>query len=206
MREINVWIVANNVILKIKWNLKTSKRKKKQLFCNLFLVNHISSNKYHFQLRAFPANIYLDEDVLKIYWRRLSSSFSEDVYNTSFRSLHQNEYIRLSPMFSEDDLIKTNIVILVIHLQDVFRMSSRSLVKISLRRLQNVFKTYHQVKLFLLTRLQDIFHKYSTHFCEALRRWLSREWFAYNLGNNLLRLFDALLNFPFSTSEMNRDH
>ena len=88
-----------------------------------------------------PPNIRLDEDVLKMCWRRLSSSSSEDV------------------------LIKTNIFAWVIRLQDVFKTSwsrpiywswlyvfktsSRRLVKTSSRRLaktssihlQDVFKT-----------------------------------------------------------------
>ena len=29
---------------------------------------------------------------------------------------------------------------------------------------------------------------------------------SYNLGHNILRLFDALPNFPFTTSETNRDY
>ena len=38
------------------------------------------------------------------------------------------------------------------HIQDVFETSSR--------RLQNVSKTYHQVKLFLLTRLREVFNTF----------------------------------------------
>ena len=52
-----------------------------------------------------PANIRLDEDVLK----------------TSFvfvfrRRLDQDEYVRLSPTSSEDVLVKTNIFVLAISL------------------------------------------------------------------------------------------
>ena len=36
---------------------------------------------------SIPANIRLDEDVLKTSWRRLSSSSSEDVFKTSSRRL-----------------------------------------------------------------------------------------------------------------------
>ena len=87
----------------------------------------------------FPANICLDEDVMKTSWRRLSSSFSEDV------------------------LIKTNIFTLVIRLQntssgrldqDQYKTSSRHLANTSSKLLQdvckNVFKTSSR-------RLQDIF-------------------------------------------------
>ena len=53
-------------------------------------------------------------------------------------------------------------------LQDVFKMSSRCLAKTFSRHLQDVlqrcfqdvFKTYHQVKLFLLTSLQDVFNMF----------------------------------------------
>ena len=57
----------------------------------------------------------------------------------------------------QDVLVKTNIFALAIRLQDVlqkrlqdiFKTSSRRIAKISSRR----FQDYHQVKLFLLTRL-----------------------------------------------------
>ena len=41
------------------------------------------------------------------------------------------------------------------------KMSSRRLAKVTSRCLQDVFKLYHQVKLFLLTRLQDVFNTFS---------------------------------------------
>ena len=49
----------------------------------------------------------------------------------------------------QDILVETNIfVVLVKYLQDVFKTSSRLL--------QDVLKTYHQVKLFLLVSLRDV--------------------------------------------------
>ena len=48
--------------------------------------------------------------------------------------------------------------------QDVFKTSSRHLQDILRRCLQDVLKTYHQVKLLLLTRFQDVFETYSKHF------------------------------------------
>ena len=80
-----------------------------------------------------PANIRLDEDVLK----------------TSFvfvfrRRLDQDEYVRLSLTSSEDVLVKTNISVLAICLEDVFKTFSRRLqdvFKTSSRRFQDVFKT-----------------------------------------------------------------
>ena len=41
--------------------------------------------------------------------------------------------------------------------QEVFNTSLKRLQNVSQRFLQDVFQTYHQVKLFLLTRLQDVF-------------------------------------------------
>ena len=75
----------------------------------------------------------------------------------------------------QDVLIKTNIIVLVIRLQDVFKTfsrrlqdvfktSSRRLQDVLQRSLQDVFKTYHQVKLFLLTRFQNDFEMYSKRF------------------------------------------
>ena len=130
-----------------------------------------------------PANICLDEDVLK----------------TSFvfifrRRLDQDEYVRLSLASSEDVLVKTNIFVLAIRLQDVFKTFSKRLqdvfktscqdifktfsrrlqdvlqkrlqdiFKTSSRSFQDVFKTYYQVKMFLVTQFQDIFETYSKGF------------------------------------------
>ena len=96
-----------------------------------------------------PANIRLDEDVLKTSWRRLSSLSSEDVFiktnmfalalrlqKTSSRRLGQDQYIRLGYTSSR-------------RLQDVFKTSSRRLAKTSSRHLQDVFKTSSK-------RLQDV--------------------------------------------------
>ena len=71
-----------------------------------------------------PANIRLDEDVLK-------TSFVF-VFKTSSRRLDQDEYVRLSLTSS--------------------------------RLLQDVFKTYYRVKVFLVTQFQDIFETYSERF------------------------------------------
>ena len=112
----------------------------------------------------------------------------QDALKTSFvfvfrRRLNQNEYVRLSLTSSrrlQDLLVKTNIFVLAIRLQDVFKTSSRRLQDIFetscqdvfktswktssrhlqdvlQRDLQDVFKTHHQVKLFLLTCLREAF-------------------------------------------------
>ena len=110
--------------------------------------------------------------------RRLSYSASEDVLKTSSRRLDQDEYICLSHMSSRrlQDVFKTSSRhlqdVLPRCLQDIFKMLSRNLAKTSSRHLedvlqrylQDVFKTYHQAKLFLLTRPKGVFETYSTCF------------------------------------------
>ena len=117
-----------------------------------------------------PANIRLDEDILKTSLRRLSSLFSEDIFKKSSRRLDQDKYIYLTHTSSED-AFKTSSRRLdqdqyirlghtfLIRLQDVFNTSSRHLQDVLPGRLQDifktsckdvfkdVFKTYHQVKL-----------------------------------------------------------
>ena len=135
--------------------------------------------------------------------RRLSYSASEDVLKTSSRRLDQDEYICLSHMSSRrlQDVFKTSSKrlqdvfktssrhlqdVLPRCLQDIFKMLSRNLAKTSSRHLedvlqrylQDVFKTYHQAKLFLLTRPKDVFETYSTCFWDVLQRRLSTEGFA----------------------------
>ena len=55
---------------------------------------------------------------------------------------------------------------------------------------ENVFKTYHQVKLLLVTPPQGVFEMYSTRFSDVLEIGLSTERFASvtllrNLANGL---------------------
>ena len=88
-----------------------------------------------------PANIRLDEDVLKTSLRRLSSSSSEDVFKTSSWRLGQDQYIRLGHTSSR-------------RLQDVFKTSCKNVFKTSSRRLQNVFKTSWKTSS---RHLQDVF-------------------------------------------------
>ena len=97
------------------------------------------------EMIIFPANIRLDEDVWK----------------TSFVFVFKRRL--------QDVLIKTNIFVFAICLQDVLKTFSRYLAKESLRHLQDVlqkmslqdlFKTYHQIKLFFLTRLREVFNTF----------------------------------------------
>ena len=123
------------------------------------------------------------EDVLKSSSRRLDQdeyihlthTCSEDVFKTSSIRLDQDQYIclghtssrRLQDLFKRSSrrLAKTSSDVFTTssrRLQDVLKTSSRHLQDILQRYLQGVFKTYHQVKLFLSTRLRE----YSTRYCK----------------------------------------
>ena len=96
----------------------------------------------------FPANIRLDEDVL----------------------IRANIFALLIRL--QDVLIINNILVLAIRLQDVIKTFSRCLQDICKTSCKDVFKTYYQVKLFLVTLFQDVFETYSKHFWDVLIRRL----------------------------------
>ena len=79
------------------------------------------------------------------------------------RRLDQDGYIRPSHTSSEDVFKKSSR-----RLGKTFwrflQKSARHLAKMSSRHLQDVFNTYHQVKLFLLNSFQDVFETYSNVF------------------------------------------
>ena len=90
---------------------------------------------------GYPANIRLDEEVLKtsfafVFRRRLQDVLIKTniftilirLQKTSSRRLDQDQYIRLGHMSSK-------------HLQDGFKTSWKNVFKTSSRRLQDVFKT-----------------------------------------------------------------
>ena len=97
----------------------------------------------------------------------------------------------------QDVLIKTNIFALLIRLQ-----------KTSSRHLQDVFKTYYQVKLFLVTQFQDVFKTYTKRFWDVLLRRLSTGglprshfWESYGQCTKFPRVIkiSQVLNFHFTT-------
>ena len=123
---------------------------------------NITLNFFTRGLRCLPTNCgcIVENQPLKIpikhlsWWRRLSSSSSEDVFKTSSKRLNQDEYIRLSYMSSED-VFKTSWSrpiysswpyglqeVLQKRLQDIFKTSSR--LKMSSRHLQDVLPRRHQ--------------------------------------------------------------
>ena len=92
-------------------------------------------------------------------WRRLMSLSSEDVFKTSSRRLEQDEYARLS-LTSTEDVFKTSSRCLAKmssrSVKDVFKTCWRRLQDMQ-RYFQDVFKMYHQLRLFLLTRVREVF-------------------------------------------------
>ena len=101
------------------------------------------------------------EDVLKT----LSSSSSEDEFKTSWskRMYSPNSYAFRRRL--QDVLIKTNIIVLVIRLQDVFKTFSRRLQDVFKTSCQDIFKTSsRRLQDVLQKRLQDIFKTSSRRF------------------------------------------
>ena len=96
-------------------------------------------------LKLTPANTRLDEEVLI---KTNIFAILIRLQKTSSRRLHQDQCIRLGHTSSR-------------RLQVVFKTSSRHLQDVLQRCLQDAFKTYHQVMLFLLTSFQDVFKTYS---------------------------------------------
>ena len=87
---------------------------KRKHFCRNYYQSTIHHNRN--TIISYPANIHLDEDVLK------------NSFKTSFVFVFRRRL--------QDVLIKTNIFILVIRLPDVFKSSS--VAEMSSRHLQNV--------------------------------------------------------------------
>ena len=85
----------------------------------------------------------LDEDEYIL----INHTSSEDILKTSSRRLDQDQYIRLVHSSSR-------------RLQDVFKTSSKRVANTSWRHFQDVLKTYHQSKLFLLTSLWVVFNMF----------------------------------------------
>ena len=100
---------------------------------------------------------------MKMSWRRLWSSSSEDVFKTSSSRPNQDQQIRLGHTSSRrlQDVFKT----FSRRLQDVFKTFSRRLhnvLKTSSRHLQDVFKMFGK-------RLQDVFKTSSRHIQDVLK-------------------------------------
>ena len=114
------------------------------------------------------------KDVFMTSWARPIYSSWPYVFKTSSKRFQDALQKRLQ------DIFKTSWR----RFQDIFKTSSRRLPKTSSRRLeevwprwiyvlqrclQEVFKTYHQVKLFLLTSLRDVFNTLETYWKSSRR-------------------------------------
>ena len=125
------------------------------------------------------------EDILKTSSRRLgqnqyirlhhtSSRRLEDIFKTSSGRLVKRSSRRFEDVFSKSckNVFKASSR----RLQNVFKTSCKNVSKKSSRRLQDIvkqtssrnlqdiFKAYHQVKLFLLTHLQEVFNTFLRRF------------------------------------------
>ena len=125
-------------------------------------------------------------------WRCLLPSSWEDVFKMFSRRLIKTNIFALALGLQktpsrrlQDVLVKTNIFVLATCLRDFFKTSSRHLEDVLQRYLQDVFKTYHQVKLVLLTRLGEVFNPFLIlYFPKGIYRGIS-------LGNTTSEKFDA---------------
>ena len=88
---------------------------------------------------------------------KMSSRRFQDVFKTSCKNVFKTSSRRLQ------DVLKTSSKRLQDVLKNVFKTSSRRLQDVLQRYLQDVFKTYHQVKLFLLTRLREVLNTFLRH-------------------------------------------
>ena len=76
------------------------------------------------------------------------------------RRFDQDEYVRLSPACLEDAIKTPSRRLGQYQYICLGHTSSRRLQDVLQKRLQDIFKTYHQVKLFLLTRLWEAFNTF----------------------------------------------
>ena len=136
----------------------------------IFLLKHNqerTSNITYTGWKENPANIRLDEEVFILRLRKTSSRRLQDVF-----------------MKTNLSLLKTNIFVLSIRLQDVFKMfsrrlqdifktSSRRLAITSSRRFQDVFKTSCKIVFKTSSRhLQDVFKTSSRRLANTSWRHL----------------------------------
>ena len=97
-----------------------------------FFIDEKRTQNLNTKVKVFHESISSQQTfvLMKTSWRRLSSSSSEGVLKTSSRRLDQDEFVRLSLTSSEDVLVKTNIFVLAIRVQDVFKTFSRRTIKL----------------------------------------------------------------------------
>ena len=100
------------------------------------------------------------QDVFKTFSRSFQDFFKTSCYDV-LRRVAKTSSRQIQNVFKTfwrrlQDIFKTSWK----RLQDIFKMSSRRFEDTLQRYFQDFFKMYHQVKLFLLTRFQDVFGRY----------------------------------------------
>ena len=132
---------------------------------------------------------------------RLQRTSSEDVFKTSWsRPIYSScPYVFKTSSRYFQDVFKMSSR----YLQDVFKTSSRPLGNVSWRHLQDVLKTYHQVKLYLLTSLWEVFNMFVSR-TDCLQKDSPRPrhfWQIYGKCRKFARVIkiSQLLVFHFTT-------
>ena len=127
-------------------------------------VNHHQIIHIRISVGSKFLNFIRLQDLFKMFSRRLQDGFKtscQHIFKMSSRCLQdvlQNVFKTSSRLVQ--DVLKTSLRLV----QDVLKTSSRCLEDVLQRSLQDVFKTYHQAKLFLLTRFQNDFETSSKRF------------------------------------------
>ena len=113
------------------------------------------------------------EDVLKTSFVLAFRGLLQDVFKTSSSRRIYSPYSYVFRRRLQDVLIKTNILVLIIRLQDVFKMSCQDVFKTSSRRLQDVLKTFwrrlQDIHKTFPKRLQDVFRTSWRRLQDVLR-------------------------------------
>ena len=91
------------------------------------------------------------------WWRRLEDVFRLHLQKTSWsRPIHSSWPYVFKTSSGRLAITRGLAKMSSRHLQDVLKTSSRCLQDLLQRYFQDVFKTYHQIKLFLLISLRDV--------------------------------------------------
>ena len=138
--------------------------------------------------------------LMKMCWRRLLSlSWEEFKTSWSRRTYSPQSYVFRRRL--QNVLVKTNIFVLVICLQDLFKTFSRCLQHALPERLQDIFKMYHQVILFLLTGFRDVFNMFLRSTAKTVmykRIWLGHTSEKFMISVQTLQEWKNFSSFSFS--------
>ena len=158
---------------------------------------HVLKTSFVFVFRRRLQDVLIKTNMFALALRLQKTSWSRPIYSSW-------PYVFKTSSRRFQDVLKTSS-------RRPAKMSSRRLqdvLKASSRHLQDVLKTYYQVKVFLVTQFQDIFEKYSKRFWDVLPRWLStgglprshfREIYDHCAKFPSLIKISEVLIFPFTT-------